>query len=168
MSAAVAVEVIESRSSLVRAQGGAGSLAPRGRHVVVGLGCPAAPVGRGHLRLVPGGLVETASPANDLVASPVRLTRFGRLVFVGLVVALVALVGSIALVLSLVSTPSGPSAVTPTHSITVADGETLSQIAARELPQLTIAQGVARIQTANTLPSTEVAAGQRLEIPAPR
>lgn len=155
MSAAIALDVIEGpRSAAARAESLAGAdLAPR-RH---------GASRRSHLRLVPGGLAATSGPAAELVSAPVRLTRFGRLMLLALVVVAA---GAVALVLSLTSGSAGASVTTPAHSITVAGGETLSQIAARELPQLTVTQGVARIQSANSLPSTEVAAGQQLQIPA--
>ena len=45
-------------------------------------------------------------------------------------------------------------------------GQTLSEVAAEQLPDLPLAEGVARLQLANHLSSTQVHAGQTLLIPA--
>ena len=58
------------------------------------------------------------------------------------------------------------SATVIDHSTTVQQGQTLSEVAAQQLPQLPIADAVARIQVANDLPTNQVHAGQALLIPA--
>lgn len=44
-------------------------------------------------------------------------------------------------------------------------GESLSEIALAELPRLSVDEGVAQIQLANRMSSSDVHAGQRLDIP---
>ena len=48
----------------------------------------------------------------------------------------------------------------------VQSGQTLSEVAAAQLPQLPLADAVARIQVANDLAGSDVHAGQTLLIPA--
>ena len=61
---------------------------------------------------------------------------------------------------------TGPSAPAPsTHTVTVRPGQTLSQIAAAELPGLTPAQGMTAIRVANELNTTTISAGETLVIP---
>jgi len=52
------------------------------------------------------------------------------------------------------------------HATTVAAGQTLSEVAAAQLPGLPVNEGVARIQVANGLNTSQVHAGQSLLIPA--
>ena len=54
----------------------------------------------------------------------------------------------------------------PQHTVTVDAGQTLSSIAAREMPDLPVREGVAQIQLANGLSSSDVHVGQVLQIPA--
>jgi hypothetical protein len=114
---------------------------------------PAAP-SRPRLHLVPTGAdVEVATGA-------VRLSRRGRLV---------RTTGAIALVGALgwgVTTAVAAGATAPVHTVTVDAGQTLSSIAARELPEMPVRVGVARLQLANGLSSSDVHAGQVLQIPA--
>jgi predicted Zn-dependent protease len=49
--------------------------------------------------------------------------------------------------------------------VTVRPGETLSEIAVREMPALPMREAVARIAIANDLPSSHLSAGQSLVIP---
>jgi len=51
------------------------------------------------------------------------------------------------------------------HVTTVSAGQTLSEVAAVQLPSLPIPEAVARIQLANDLSSSQVHAGQSLLIP---
>jgi predicted Zn-dependent protease len=60
----------------------------------------------------------------------------------------------------------GASATVIDHSTTVRAGQTLSEIAARQLPQLAVSDAVARIEVVNNLTSPQVHAGQTLLIPA--
>jgi hypothetical protein len=113
---------------------------------------PGRPV-RPSLTSVPCGEAAVARPA-----APVRITRAGRLA--------VTLTVAVALaVLALVLFPGGASGTFIDHSTTVQSGQTLSEVAARELPQLPVADAVARIQVANDLASAQVHAGQSLLIP---
>jgi hypothetical protein len=104
-----------------------------------------------------------AVPCGDDVApgsvQPVRLTRSGRLAITLTALAVLAAV-AIALL------PGRSAATVIDHSTTVQPGQTLSEIAARQLPQLPIADAVARIQVSNNLTSSQVHAGQTLVIPA--
>ncbi|MEO7131826.1 MAG: LysM peptidoglycan-binding domain-containing protein [Dermatophilaceae bacterium] len=88
-----------------------------------------------------------------------RLTGFGRLL-VGLLVAVVLAMGAVA------AAGSFASAAGPTVTMTVQSGDTLSQIAAQRLPDLSIPEGVVAIQLANGLSTSQVHAGQALVIPA--
>ena len=89
-----------------------------------------------------------------------RLTRRGRLVAAFLVALAVSLL-ALALVGQLAS------AAGPPRAITVEAGQTLSGIAARELPQLPITDGIVELQLANNLSTSHVHAGQTLVIPDP-
>ncbi|GAA1904224.1 LysM peptidoglycan-binding domain-containing protein [Lapillicoccus jejuensis] len=112
-----------------------------------------APSRRPELRLVPTGRAARAASA------PLRITRFGRL----LVLASAVTLGVVLLVSVL---GAGSAAATIDHTVTVSSGQTLSQVAAHELPGLPVDEGVAQIQLANGLSSLQVHAGQRLAIPA--
>ena len=114
---------------------------------------PLAPM-RPRLRLVPTGPdVEARTPG-------ARLSRRGRLVRTGAVVALAAALGW-----TIVGTMVA-GAVPPVHTVTIESRQTLSSIAARELPGLPVREGVAQIQLANGLSSSDVHVGQILQIPA--
>ena len=52
------------------------------------------------------------------------------------------------------------------HATTVFAGQTLSDVAAAQLPGLSINEAVAQIQLANNLSTTQVHAGQSLLIPS--
>jgi hypothetical protein len=109
---------------------------------------------RPQLRLVPTGDAVAARPA-----APVRLTRRGRLAITLTVAAVIA-------VFAFLMAP-GPSVPTTTidHAATVAAGQTLSEIAATQLPKLAVSEAVAQIQLANNLNTSDVHAGQTLLIP---
>ena len=123
------------------------------------VGMPQGPA-RPHLTSVPCG-DGVAAPAR----APMRLTRAGRLaITLTVLAALVALavgVGS-----SLLS--GGAAGVPIDHSTTVMAGQTLSEVAVAELPQLSVADAVARIQVANNLATDQVHTGQTLQIPSAR
>ncbi len=107
----------------------------------------------------------TTRPRLVLVPQPApeptyRLTRRGRLV-VALIVAVMLSVLALAFAGQLAS------AAAPPRSVTVEAGQTLSEIAARELPQLPIAAGIVELQLANNLSTSHVHAGQGLVIPDP-
>lgn len=118
---------------------------------------PARP-GRPHLVAVPCG-----DAVRPLPVAPLRLTRGGRLA-ITLGVAGALLVALIAVSVALLPAPS--SAMVIDHSTTVLQGQTLSEIATRQLPMLPVADAVARIQVANNLTTNQVRAGQSLLIPA--
>ncbi|WP_298885657.1 LysM peptidoglycan-binding domain-containing protein [uncultured Serinicoccus sp.] len=111
-----------------------------------------------HLRLV-GEDDRRPSRAvrRRLRAGRLHLTRRGRLAVTattGLVLAAViwSMVGLLG--------PAGAST-----SVTVERGETLSQIASEQLPELPLSRAVTAIQRANSLSTTSIAAGQELVIP---
>lgn len=102
-------------------------------------------------------------------SAPVRLTARGRLV-VRLVIVSVA-TGLAFFMLSIghmtaVSALSGSPSV-PHHAVVVRSGETLWQIASRELPGIDPRDAIARIRTLNALANTDVlVAGATVQIPA--
>lgn len=111
---------------------------------------PAAPAERPRLVLVP-----------PLPSEPTyRLTRRGRLVIAFLVALAVAAV-------AVAVAGRVASAAEPPRTITVHAGQTLSEIAAVQLPELPIRDGVVELQLANGLSTDQVHAGQTLTIPAP-
>lgn len=107
-------------------------------------------------------LVPTGETVPAPVASPLRLTRSGRLA-----ITLTVASALVALAL-LIFGGSGGAATAPAgdHATTVRAGQTLSQIAVEQLPGLPVAEAVAQIQVANNLSSAHVHAGQSLLIPA--
>lgn len=109
---------------------------------------------RPHLVLVPAG------PAGDPVRSTqLRLTRSARL----LVTSAVALLAAVTVFMA---TGGMGSAAPAPRQVTVHAGQTLSGIAAHELPSLPLADAIVRIQLANDLATGQVDAGQVLVIPA--
>ncbi len=114
-----------------------------------------APARRRHLAVVPAGPGEAAG------ASALRLTGRGRLVLTLVVVALAAVVGLVVL-----PGPSTSSSTTaPTRTVTVRPGQTLAEIAAHELPELSPGPAMTAIRMANQLNTTSVNAGETLVIP---
>ena len=109
--------------------------------------------GRPVLHLVPSGRAAVGRPA-------VKVTRFGRLLITASTVAVVTL-------LAVTILGVGSAGASIDHRITVRAGQTLSQVAATELPQLPVSEGVAQIQLANDLNTSQVHAGQELAIPLP-
>ena len=105
---------------------------------------------RPHLVLVPGG--GGADERGEL-----RLTTRGRVVVVAVLV-LAATLGMAGI--------RGAGAAEPTRVVTVAPGQTLSEVAASELPDLSISEGILAIQLANDLSTAQVAAGQKLVVPS--
>jgi len=105
------------------------------------------------LRLVPSGPdVATSVPA-------LRISRFGRLLATTSVVIVVTV-----LAVTLLGIAAAGASID--HTITVRVGQTLSEVASVELPQLSVAEGVAQIQLANDLSTSQVHAGQEIAIPA--
>ena len=60
---------------------------------------------------------------------------------------------------------AGAGALEPDHVVFVGSGQTLSEIAAHELPGLSVSDGIIAIQLANDLSTAQVSAGQELVIP---
>jgi hypothetical protein len=89
-----------------------------------------------------------------------RLTGRGRLV-----ITLVAVVAVVTLAVVL-ATLVDATAAQVDHATTVSAGQTLSDVAATQLPRLPINDAVARIQLVNGLNTSQVHAGQSLLIPA--
>lgn len=115
------------------------------------------PVGRPQLVLVPTGRQSVA--AARAAAPAMRLTRFGRLVRTVLVAGVISVLG-VGLAGQLASA-SGDA-----RTVTVRAGQTLSGIAARELPELSVTDGVVELQVANHLSTSQIHTGQQLVIPA--
>ena len=116
--------------------------------------------GRPRLVLVPTG-AEAVREARAVRGTqpPLRLTRFGRLVVSLLVAGVVSVLG-VGLAGQLASASGEP------RTVTVQSGQTLSGVAARELPELPVADGVVELQLANSLSTAAIHAGQQLVIPA--
>ncbi len=114
---------------------------------------------RPRLVAVPCGPEARSERARVAPAATLRLTRAGRL-------AITATVAAVVLLLAITVFSGGASATVIDHSTTVTSGQTLSDIAVRELPQLPVADAVARLQVANDLTSANIHAGQTLLIPA--
>lgn len=106
---------------------------------------------RPHLVVLPGGGQGAADVGG------VRLTRRGRVALLVLVVALAAVLGMVGL--------RGAGAAEPLRTVTVGAGQTLSEVAAVELPDRSISEGILAIQLANSLSTAQVSAGQELVIP---
>jgi len=123
------------------------------------------------LRLVDSGERVGADERTGLGARPsgvrteasssqaIRLTRWGRLVM--------TLMAALAVTILAVAVANSVGAAGPQidHATTVSAGQTLSEVAATQLPSLPIHNAVARIQLANGLSSSQVHAGQLLLIP---
>ena len=103
-------------------------------------------------------------------ATPVRLTARGRVVVRAGIVLLVALVafvvmsyGKAAVIATLSRTPATTASV---HTVVVQPGQTLWQIAVRELPGIDPRDGIGRIRTLNGLSASDsLVAGQALAVP---
>ena len=112
-----------------------------------------APARSRHLVSVPTGDAVVAHPL-----ARTRLTRRGRLVITTSVVAAASIAGA--------TFAFGGTAVSP-QEVTVRSGQTLTSIAANELPGVPTQEAITRIQLENGLSTTHVHAGQTLTIPAP-
>ena len=107
---------------------------------------------RPQLVVLPGG-----GQGGTAVTGGVRITRRGRVALLVLVVALAAVLGLVGL--------RGAGAAEAPVTVTVDAGQTLSEVAAAELPGLSISEGILAIQLANDLSTAQVSAGQELVIP---
>ena len=89
-----------------------------------------------------------------------RINRRGRLLITLMVLAAATALGLTVATSVMASSPQID------HATTVFAGQTLSGVAAAQLPGLPINEGVARIQLANGLSTSQVHAGQSLLIPS--
>lgn len=110
---------------------------------------------RNHLRLVQPGEVR---PATEQGTHAMVLTRRGRLALTLTVATVVVL--AIAAILGML-----PAAASGSHTVVVQPGQTLSQIAVTELPELPMDRAIVQIQLANQMNSLDVQAGTTLQIP---
>ena len=90
-------------------------------------------------------------------AGRVRITRRGRLALLALAVALAAVRRLVGM--------RGAGAAEPPRTVTVDAGQTLSEVALAELPEMSISEGILAIQLANEMSTAQVSAGQELVIP---
>ena len=97
------------------------------------------------------------------VRTATRLNRRGRLL-ITLMVTVAALSSAVAALM--LATSVSASAPEIDHATTVFAGQTLSEVAAAQLPSLPVNGAVARIQLANGLNTSQVHAGQSLLIPS--
>lgn len=121
---------------------------------------------RPRLRLVrpderdcPDGCIHLDGYVDRSVLPATRLTRRGRFV-----ITLMATVALAALAVSLTA-PADAAPPGIDHATTVSAGQTLSEVAASQLPGLPVPDAVARLQLTNGLNSSQVHAGQVLLIP---
>ncbi len=112
---------------------------------------------RGHLRLVGSGEGGADGVSGE---APLRVTRRGRLLITLTVVA------SLVVLVAVLTTVGATGAPGPEQTVTVQSGQTLSEVAATNLPGLSINDAVVELQLANDLSSLHVHAGQELVIPA--
>lgn len=110
------------------------------------------------LRVAAGGAKPLTPPRG--VGVPLRMTRRGRLAVTLVVFAAVAFAA-----LGWWERLGAPAS-RPAHTIVVGVGQSLPEIALRELPAMTAPDAIARIRFANQLNSTDVRPGQRLVVPA--
>lgn len=105
---------------------------------------------RPHLVVLPGG--------ESVDGGEARITRRGRLALTALAVGALVGIGTFGL--------GSASAAGAPQVLTVQAGQTLSGIAAAELPSMSISEGIIAIQLANQLSTAQISAGQELVIPA--
>ena len=102
--------------------------------------------------------------------TPVVLTARGRFVVRAVVTALAAVLALGVLGfgkdVAIAALSNASVNTVASHSVVVKPGETLWQIAARELPGADTRDSVARIRTLNALEGRSIQAGQTLAIPA--
>lgn len=118
--------------------------------------------GRRHLRAVPTG--PSARGGGQRVgvrveSAGLRLTARARRLF-GIVIVLALLIGGGAAAHAWASTPASTE-----RSVTVDGGETLSGVAHRAYPSMSVADAVTKVALANDLNGLQVVAGQQLTLP---
>lgn len=104
--------------------------------------------------------LRLVGPGERAEVPATRLTRRGRLL-ITLTVTAAALTLAVGL-----ATSVRAAAPQIDHATTVFAGQTLSEVAAAQLPGLPIDEAVVRIQLANDLNTSQVHAGQLLLIPS--
>lgn len=120
---------------------GAGSVAPRPRH----------------LHVVPAVAASHGAPEVSTATATYRRRR----ALVAVLALFVVLMGAL-----LAARATAAGVEQDAGVVTVQTGESLSEIAAREMPDVRVAEAVALIERANNLGSTHVDAGEKLTIPA--
>lgn len=103
-------------------------------------------------------LVPTGAAVREVAQPALRLTRAGRFVLTSTVLL-------VALVIAFVGLTGGAAASSAPVTVTVKQGQTLSQVAAEHMGGTSIATAVAELQLANGLSSAQVQAGQQIVIP---
>lgn len=103
-------------------------------------------------------LVPTGDAVRTVAEPSLRLTRAGRLVLTSVVLL-------VALVVAFVGLTGGAAASGAPVTVTVEQGQTLSQVAAEHMAGSSLATAVAELQLANGLSSAQVQAGQQIVIP---
>jgi hypothetical protein len=146
--------------------GAAGLLAPAPARMPSRTARPQLRLVASHGELSPDALVDAYAMVDafelaGLAPRPaIRLTRRGRLV--------ITLMATVAVAILAVALAGSVDAAAPQidHATTVMAGQTLSEVAATQLPSLPIRDAVARIQLVNGLNTSQVQADQSLLIPA--
>ena len=113
-----------------------------------------APARRPHLVVLPGGREGRGTGHSG----GLRITRRGQAALIALALVLAGALGFTGV--------RGAGAVQPERVVTVEAGQTLSEIAAAQLPDHSIGAGIVAIQVANGLTTAQVDVGQKLVIPA--
>jgi hypothetical protein len=110
-----------------------------------------------------GDVAGVHGEADATPRRPVRLTRRGRLVMLGLVLLLGALVGFLAASPGQAADPARPAV-----TAVVQPGDTLWSFAERNMPNWRPIDAVAELQRLNELEGSVIHPGQRLALPAKR
>lgn len=118
------------------------------------------PMERAAPQVPPRARLTVLPPLQEASRPRLRITRRGRLL-----VTLLGL-GAVSLVALVLAARLAASQPTPERVTVIRSGQTLSQVAGEELPQLPVELAIARIQAANSLNSPELVQGQSLVIPA--
>ncbi len=116
------------------------------------------PNGRAQLRLVPPPAPEAATRTGVRRGG---LTRRGRLV------RTLAVFTVLAVIVLMRVAPLGPGELAVDHAVTVRSGQSLSQVAAEQLPDMPVAEAVRQLRSLNDLSGDVIYAGQSLLVPVP-
>ncbi len=120
--------------------------------------------GRSHLRLVPCEPTASVCRPDAVAGQPALRGARRRVARARRTAALV--VGVLAIVVVVGAFGAARAGASAPRVVVVQAGQTLSEIAVRELPDLPMGTAVAEIQIANKLNTSHVHAGQQLVIPA--